>query len=162
EEGESAIMGTLNRDAATLLTISDMSVLETRVRVDETDDARINPGDSAILQIDDFPDKLIVVKVVELSPRLVVRASVAPGEQAIDYEVTVQLVNPPPETRPDFSATARIVTATRDKALSIPIIALTVRENESLPSQDTAVAVGRTQQASNFGKRDVEGVFVVG
>lgn len=162
EEGETAIMGTLNRDAATLLTISDMSVLETRVRVDETDVARINPGDSAMVQIDAFPDTLFVGKVVEISHSSVVRAASATGEQAIDYEVTVQLVNPPPETRPDFSATARIVTATRDKALSIPIIALTVRENESLPSQDTAVAVGRTQQASNFGKRDVEGVFVVG
>ncbi|MGH7718469.1 MAG: efflux RND transporter periplasmic adaptor subunit, partial [Gemmatimonadaceae bacterium] len=37
EQGETAIMGTLNRDAATLLTISDMSVLETLVKVDETD-----------------------------------------------------------------------------------------------------------------------------
>ena len=35
------------------------------------------------------------------------------ADQAIDYEVTIQLVNPPKDTRPDFSATAKIVTDTR-------------------------------------------------
>lgn len=162
EEGETAIMGTLNKDAATLLTISDMSVLETKVKVDETDVARINVGDSAIVQIDAFPDTTFIGQVVEISNSSVVRAgATATGDQAIDYEVRVELKNPPVDTRPDFSATAKIVTATRKQVLSIPIIALTVRENESLPSGDSAVTVGRTP-AKEVGKRDVEGVFIVG
>lgn len=163
EEGETAIMGTLNKDAATLLTISDMSVLETKVKVDETDVARISVGDSAIIDIDAFPDTSFVGRVVEISNSSVTRAAGAAntGDQAIDYEVRVQLLNPPVDTRPDFSATAKIVTATRAKALSIPIIALTVRENESLPAGDSAVTVGR-QPSKQVGKRDVEGVFIVG
>jgi len=162
EEGETAIMGTLNKDAATLLTISDMSILETKVKVDETDVARISVGDSALIQIDAFPDTTFVGKVVEISNSSVTKTTAATtGDQAIDYEVRVQLVNPPIETRPDFSATAKIVTASRTKVLSIPIIALTVRENEELPSTDTAMTVGR-QEAPEVGKRDVEGVFVVG
>lgn len=162
EEGETAIMGTLNKDAATLLTISDMSELETKVKVDETDVARISVGDSALIQIDAFPDTTFVGRVVEISNSSVTKtASTNTGDQAIDYEVRVQLVNPPPETRPDFSATAKIVTATRAKALSIPIIALTVREDESLASGDSAVTVGR-QPAKAVGKRDIEGVFIVG
>ncbi|HEY0932019.1 MAG TPA: efflux RND transporter periplasmic adaptor subunit [Gemmatimonas sp.] len=163
EEGETAIMGTLNKDAATLLTISDMAVLETKVKVDETDVARINVGDSALIQIDAFPDTTFVGKVVEISNSSVTKtATTNTGDQAIDYEVRVQLLNPPVDTRPDFSATAKIVTATRTKVLSIPIIALTVRENESLPSGDSAVAVGGRQPAKEVGKRDVEGVFIVG
>lgn len=163
EEGETAIMGTLNKDAATLLTISDMSVLETKVKVDETDVARISVGDSALIQIDAFPDTTFVGKVVEISNSSVTRTATggATGDQAIDYEVRVQLLNPPAETRPDFSATAKIVTATRKQVLSIPIIALTVRENEKLPNADTAVTVGKTA-GKEVGKRDVEGVFIVG
>ena len=112
EEGETAIMGTLNKDAATLLTISDMSVLETKVKVDETDVARISVGDSALIQIDAFPDTTFVGRVVEISNSSVTKSTAATtGDQAIDYEVRVQLVNPPEETRPDFSATAKIVTA---------------------------------------------------
>jgi len=163
EEGETAIMGTLNKDAATLLTISDMSILETKVKVDETDVARISVGDSALIQIDAFPDTAFVGKVVEISNSSVNKTATtaASGDQAIDYEVRVQLVNPPTETRPDFSATAKIVTAKRTKVLSIPIIALTVRENEDLPNGDSAVTVGR-EPTKQVGKRDVEGVFIVG
>ena len=56
EEGETAIMGTLNKEAAHLLTIADMSALETIVKVDETDVSRISLGDSAVVDIDSFPD----------------------------------------------------------------------------------------------------------
>ena len=80
----------------------------------------------------------------------------------MDYEVTIQLINTPPETRPDFSATAKIITDTRKQVLSIPIIALTVRENEALTKGDTAVGLGKAKPKKEVGKKDVEGVFIVG
>lgn len=162
EEGETAVPGTFNKEAATLLTISDMSVLETIVKVDETDVARISLGDSAVVQIDAFPDTTFTGKVVEISHSSV-RASAAGAntEQAVDYEVRIQLVNPPADTRPDFSATAKVVTDIRTQVLSIPIIALTVRENEALAAGDSAVIPGRTP-VREVGRRDVEGVFIVG
>src|SRR3954471_2106905 len=164
EQGETAVPGTFNKDAATLLTIADMSVLETKVKVDETDVARIEVGDSAIVQIDAFPDTTFLGRVTKISNSSV-KAAAASGsaDQAVDYEVTIQLVNPPKDTRPDFSATAKVVTDARTQALSIPIIALTVRENEKLENADTAaIALGRTTNAKQVGKKDVEGVFVVG
>ncbi|MEO6528012.1 MAG: efflux RND transporter periplasmic adaptor subunit [Gemmatimonadaceae bacterium] len=163
ENGETAIMGTLNKDAATLLTIADMSVLETKVKVDETDVARIAIGDSAVIQIDAFPDTTFVGRVTKISNSAVkAAASQQNADQAVDYEVTIQLVNTPTETRPDFSATAKIVTDTRKNSLSIPIIALTVRENEALAAADTAVGLGKPKPKKEVGKKDVEGVFVVG
>ena len=162
EQGETAVPGTFNKDAATLLTISDMTVLETIVKVDETDVARISLGDSSIVQIDAFPDTTFVGKVVEISHSSVRTAAAgANTEQAVDYEVRIQLVNPPEDTRPDFSAPAKVVTDIRNMALSIPIIALTVRENEELAGADSAVRVGTTP-TREVGQRDVEGVFVVG
>jgi HlyD family secretion protein len=163
ENGETAIQGTMNKDAATLLTIADMSVLETKVKVDETDVARITVGDSAVIQIDAFPDTTFVGKVTKISNSAVKGATATQGaDQAVDYEVTIQLVNTPAETRPDFSATAKIITDTRKSALSIPIIALTVRENEALTKGDTAVGLGKARPKKEVGKKDVEGVFVVG
>ena len=164
EGGETAIMGTLNKDAATLLTISDMSILETKVKVDETDVARISIGDSALVQIDAFPDTTFIGRVTKISNSSVksATASQSTGDQAVDYEVTIQLLNVPPETRPDFSATAKIVTDSRKNVLSIPIIALTVREDSSLTSGDTAVGLGKPKPKKEVGKKDVEGVFVVG
>jgi HlyD family secretion protein len=164
QEGETAIMGTLNKDAATLLTISDMSLLETKVKVDETDVSRIALGDSTVIQIDAFPDTTFVGRVSEISNSSLKAASSSgsAADQAIDYEVTITLVNAPPTTRPDFSATAKIITDTRKNVLSIPIIALTVRE-DSLSKRDSgAVTLAKAAPTKEVGKRDVEGVFAIG
>jgi HlyD family secretion protein len=169
QEGETAIMGTLNKDAATLLTISDMGVLETKVKVDETDVSRIDLGDSTVIQIDAFPDTTFIGRVTKISNSSV-KAGAAAGmggsttDQAIDYEVTIQLLNSPPSTRPDFSATAKIITDTRRNVISVPIIALTVREPEPIAKGDSgAVILGRTKaEIKEVGKRESEGVFIVG
>ena len=162
EQGETAVPGTFNKDAATLLTISDMSVLETRVKVDETDVARIKVGDSAQVQIDAFPDTTFIGRVTKISNSSVKAATASTTDQAVDYEVTIQLLNAPKETRPDFSATAKIITDSRTNVMSVPIIALTVRENQAMQQGDTAVGLGKARPAKEIGKKDVEGVFVVG
>lgn len=164
EQGETAIQGTLNKDAATLLTVSDMSELETKVKVDETDVARIQVGDSAIVQIDAFPDTTFVGRVTEIANSSVsgTTTTTTTTDQAVDYQVTIRLLNVPQDTRPDFSATAKVITATRNNVLAIPIIALTVRENQALQTADTAVGLGKPKPKVDVGKKDVEGVFVVG
>jgi HlyD family secretion protein len=82
QNGETAIQGTLNKDAATLMTISDMTVLETKVKVDETDVSRIMVGDSAIVQLDAFPDTTFLGKVVEISNSSVKAANATGHAQA--------------------------------------------------------------------------------
>src|SRR3954468_21889811 len=92
EQGETAVPGTFNKDAATLLTISDMGVLETKVKVDETDVAHIDLGDSAVVQIDAFPDTTFLGKVTKISNSSVKSATgQQAADQAIDFEVTIQL-----------------------------------------------------------------------
>ena len=163
EQGETAIQGTLNKDAATLLTVSDMTNLETKVKVNETDVAHVKVGDSAMVQIDAFPDTTFRGQVIEISnSSLKATASTsAQTDQAVDYYVTVRLLNPPAQTRPDFSATAKIITDTRKHALSIPIIALTIRENAPVNTGDAAATVGKAP-VKQVGKKDADGVFVVG
>jgi HlyD family secretion protein len=161
-EGETAVVGNLSRDAAALMTISDMSVLETRIRVDETEVTRISSGDSADVEIDAFPDTSfhgVVVSVSNSSTR-------PPGAntsttQAVDFEVTIRLIDAPSQTRPDFSATAKVITEVRKSAIAIPIGALTIRDNPQPPTTEPA-ANGESPGAARNAKRDQEGVFVVG
>jgi HlyD family secretion protein len=72
----------------------------------------------------------------------------------VDYDVEVTLDNPPKNVRPDLSATAKMVTDTRKNVLSIPIIALTVRENKPI-STETA------PRDTTGTKKETEGVFLV-
>ena len=153
EEGEVAVPGTFSRETGLLLTVSDLSVIQVDVRVDETDVVRLHMGDSTDVEIDAYPDTVFTGRVTRIAQSAVrVAAAGGTGDQAVDYDVEITLDNPPPDIRPDLSATAKIVTATRDSALSVPIIALTVREHKPI-STETAPADTTTAE--------VEGVFVV-
>jgi HlyD family secretion protein len=77
---------------------------------------------------------------------------------AVDYDVEITLNNPPGNVRPDLSATARIVTDTRKQVLSIPIIALTQRDNKPVATEGHPVAVKDTASGK---KTATEGVFIV-
>jgi len=175
EEGEVAVPGTFSRETGLLLTISDLSVIQTKVQVDETDVVRLHLGDSVEVTIDAFPDTTFVGRVTKVSNSAILTAASAVGgaqsDRAVDYEVEITLVNPPSEVRPDLSATARIVTDTRKQALAIPIIALTVRENtpvstEQRPARGTAQAAtppdtSKRGAAGGANKKETEGVFLI-
>src|SRR5204862_272160 len=142
EEGEVAVPGTFSKDVGLLLTISDLSVIQVKVNVDETDVVRLHLGDSVEVTIDAFPDTTFRGRVTKVSNSAILTAAAsAPGTntQAVDYQVEITLTNPPGDVRPDLSATARIVTDTRKQALSIPIIALTVRENKPVSTENRPV-----------------------
>jgi HlyD family secretion protein len=124
--------------------------------------ARIKIGDSAQVQIDAFQDTTFVGRVTKIANSSVKSTTTTTSDQAVDYEVTIQLLNPPVDTRPDFSATAKVITDKRNNVLSVPIIALTVREDSAVSKGDTAVGLGKAKPAKDIGKKDVEGVFVVG
>jgi HlyD family secretion protein len=157
EEGEVAVPSTFSRDVGLLLTISDLSVIQAEVQVDETDVVRIHLGDSVEVSIDAFPDTAFtgrVSKVSDSSVRPAAAQGTGTSDRAVDYAVEITLDRPPAEVRPDLSATARIVTATRKQVLSIPIIALTVREHTPLSTETRPVDTTRK-------KKETEGVFIV-
>jgi HlyD family secretion protein len=161
EEGEVAVPSTFSKDIGLLMTISDLSVVQAKVQVDETDVVRLRLGDSVEVTIDAFPDTTFTGRVTKVSNSSIQgpsSGSITQNEHAVDYEVEVTLDHPPADIRPDLSATARIVTDTRRNVLSIPIVALTVRENTPISTENRPVdtsAVGRRRL------RETEGVFVI-
>src|SRR3989449_4158461 len=110
EEGEVAVPSTFSKDVGLLMTVSDLSVIQAKVKVDETDVVRIHLGDSVDVSIDAFPDTSFTGRVTKLSNSSILTASSATGQndRAVDYEVEVTLNHPPADVRPDLSATARI------------------------------------------------------
>jgi HlyD family secretion protein len=153
EEGETVIIGTMNNPGSLVLTISDLSVIEVVVQVDETDVSLISLGDSASIRIDAFPNRTFVGRVTEIGNSAITPPSQQSGGQqqaAIDFEVVLTLEQIDVPLRPDLSATADVVVETRADALSVPIIAMTVRE-------DTL----STRTESDDEVPEVEGVFLV-
>ncbi|HYH07381.1 MAG TPA: efflux RND transporter periplasmic adaptor subunit [Thermoanaerobaculia bacterium] len=135
EEGEVAVIGTMNNPGTKLLTIADMSVVEAVMEVDETDIPNVKVGQRATVTIDAYPNKTFDGVVTEVGSSPMTGASAA-GADAINFEVKIQLTNPPAGVRPGFSASADIITGTRVQSIAIPIQALVVREKPGTKGQD--------------------------
>jgi HlyD family secretion protein len=162
EEGEVAVPGTFSRETGLLLTVADLSVILAKVQVDETDVVRLSRNDSVEVSIDAYPDSAFTGRVTRISQSAQLtstQTASGPNDRAVDFDVEITLDMPPAEVRPDLSCTARIVTDTRENALSIPIIALTVRDHERVPNENNPALDTMTRRRP--GEREEEGVFLV-
>ena len=168
EEGETVIVGTMNNPGSLVLTVSDLSVMEVVLEVDETDVPDISIGDSAMVELDAFPELEFGGEVTEIGNSAIRPPSQAAGTgqtPTIDFEVVVTLRSPPAELRPDLSATAQVVVDSREGQLSIPIISLTLREEEEIKGEAADSAseeeAGDEETGREGPSEPVEGVFVV-
>ena len=178
------MVGTMNNAGTVLLTIADMSVIEAEVEVDETDIPLVKLGQTAKVTIDAIPDKTFTGKVTEIgnSPIQATGAQTGGQRTATNFKVVVTLDDQIPDVRPGFTCTAEITTATRSKAVAVPIQALTVREliydekgnivAAAAPAAEAALPVRppvepavsastSTELLPGQKREEVEGVFVI-
>ncbi|HEA64765.1 MAG TPA: efflux RND transporter periplasmic adaptor subunit [Candidatus Aminicenantes bacterium] len=128
EEGEIAMIGTMNNPGTILMTIADLSVMEVEVEVDETDVIGVEIGQQAEVRVDAFPDQTIKGKVTKIGSSALQK--VTSSEESRDFKVIITLENPPENLKPGLSATTDIITAEKTDILAIPISALVLREKE--------------------------------
>src|SRR5208337_3494408 len=172
-EGETVVIGIQNSPGSTLMTIADMSVITSEVKVDETDIVNVHLGQPADVTIDAIPHKVFHGVVSEIGDNAIVRSTgvatsqaTSTSEEAKDFKVVVTLTDPPADLRPGLSSTAKITTATRSSVLSIPIQALTVRTQADLAPKDPGKGKNNVEAASapvpaSKQKEEIQGVFVI-
>ena len=172
EAGETAVVGTMNNAGTVLLTIADLSVIETEIEVDETEIPRIQVGLAANVTIDAIPDRKFPGRVTEVGNSPIQTGTAAAG-RATTFKVTVTIDGAVPNVRPGFTCTAAITTATRQKALAVPMQAMTLREvlvddkgqivRAARPARGTSTPAGpRTPVEPKPGqtRKELEGVFL--
>ena len=170
EQGENAIIGTMNNPGTILVTVSDMSIVEGEMEVDETDIPHVKIGQKAKLTFDAYPDKKFDGVVTEIGGSPILKSALGTDSSAVNFKVKVQVTGPPSNIRPGFSVSGQIETDRRAAALAIPIPALVVADPASLerasgkkpaatPAPTPAPAVASAGAAEK--KKDVEGVFLV-
>ncbi len=140
EAGERAVPGILSNPQATLMTISDMSIMEAQIKVDETDVVQIAIGDEAEIEVDALPDRKLKGRVSEIanSPLLTGSSGTNQAGEVKDFQVKLRILEPVAELRPGLSCSAEIVTEIRADVLVVPIQSLTARE---LPVDEAGKAI---------------------
>jgi HlyD family secretion protein len=129
QEGETAVIGTMNNAGTVLLTLADMSVIQAEVEVDETNIPNVSLGQTAKVTIDALPDRTFKGHVSEIGNSPIQSTSTQSNTtQATNFKVVVMLDEQIPDVRPGFTCTADITTATRSSVTAVPIPAVAVRE----------------------------------
>jgi HlyD family secretion protein len=171
--GETVVPGIQNSAASTIMTIADMSLITAEVKVDETDIVSVKLDQKADISIDAIPNKTFKGHVIEIGNTAILRStglaasqSAVSSQEAKDFKVVIAMDDPPEEIRPGLSCTAKITTATRQKALTIPIQALTIRQKGDLepkpkPGGGAQAATKPDPAAEKARKEEIQGVFVI-
>jgi HlyD family secretion protein len=172
-EGETVVPGVTNLAGSNIMTIADMSLITAEVKVDETDIVSVALGQKADITIDAMPDKVFKGHVIEIGDTAILRStglaasqSAVSSQEAKDFKVVVAMDNPPEDIRPGLSCTAKVTTATRKNAMTIPIQALTIRQKGDLEIKPkaggaTVTPVKLTPAEEKARKEEVQGVFVI-
>ena len=150
EEGETAIIGTMNNPGTVMLTIADLSVMEVEVEVDETDVIGVSLGQEADIRVDALPGTIFKGKVTEIGSSALLKSTAGVATQeSKDFKVVVTLDNPDRKLKPGLSASADIIVAQKKQVLAVPIASLVLREKPNVDKNAPAAA------------REEEGVYAV-
>jgi HlyD family secretion protein len=176
--GENVVPGIQNTVGSLLFQVSDLSVITAEVKVDETDIVNVRLGQPAEVTIDAVRDKVFKGTVTQIGQSAIGRTTGqttvsqtttgTAAEEAKDFKVVVTLQDPPPGLRPGLSTTAKITTATKQNALTVPIQALAIRMRRDLEEGDKKGKVAAASatappaaRGKDPGKEEIQGLFVV-
>jgi HlyD family secretion protein len=147
EEGETVMMGTMNNAGTVMFTIADLSAMQAKLAVDETEVVGIKVGQDAIVTLDALPDTSFAAVVRSVGYMASTDETSSTG--VTDFEVILDIVDVDPEQRPGMSVSAEIITASRENVITCPLQAI------------GAETGGGQTGSGQTGEEKVETVFVL-
>jgi HlyD family secretion protein len=134
EEGEN-VVGTAQMQGTEMMRVSDLSVMNAVVEVDENDIVMVKNGDTARVEVDALPDNIYNGVVIEIGHSAIV-SSLGTQDQVTNFEVKIRLIDEEPRLRPGMSCNVDIETKTRRDVIAVPLMAVTVRAEDFDRSPD--------------------------
>lgn len=149
KQGEQ-VVGTAQMAGTPILKIANLKTVEVRVDVNERDILTTSIGDSAEIELDAYPDRKflgIITKIANTATGLSSLTTQLTSDQVTNFEVAILMLEDSYKDldtgserspfRAGLSASAEIKTNTATNILSVPVAAVTARENDDddLPSK---------------------------
>jgi HlyD family secretion protein len=121
----------------TLVKMADLSLMQVRALVDETDIGRVAAGQPADVSVDAFPGRTFVGRVLKVEPQAVIEQNVTM------FPVLIQLDNREGLLKPGMNAEVAIEIAKRGGAVTVPTGAVV-----ALPDAASAATLVRVPQSA--------------
>ena len=120
------VLGTQQFQGTDVMTIADLSRMEARVDVSETDVINLSIGDTARVEIDAFPDRKVNALVYEIA-NTANSKGLGTQEEVTNFEVKMRILDKDISLRPGMSMTADVETETKVNVLTVPVQSVTTR-----------------------------------
>ena len=133
EIGEIALGSQFQEDV--ILVISNLSGMEALVDVDENDIVSVAIADHSSIEVDALPDLVLNGEVTEIANTAKISAE-GSTDQKTEFQVKIAITDANADLRPGMTASAEIVTDTRESVLAVPIQSVAVRTLEQLAAED--------------------------
>jgi len=116
----------------TVMTVAALNSMEVKIEVGEHEVVHLRNGQHAELSVDALEGQSFEGQVVEIAQKATIKN---PGTESevTTFPVKVALDSRPPGVLPGMSSEVRITAETHDGAIIVPIQAVTVRPDKSLP-----------------------------
>jgi multidrug efflux pump subunit AcrA (membrane-fusion protein) len=142
-----------------LAQVPDLSTLQMESKVEEVDRGRVVVGDSVLVHVDAFPEKVLTAKLSAITP--LTEQSFNEWPPTRSFRAYALIENPDPRMRPGMNAGADVIETKIRDAISIPAKALfTVRGKSAvyLKTADRYVAANVKVTARNPDEIAIEGI----
>ncbi|MDB5350201.1 MAG: family efflux transporter, subunit [Planctomycetota bacterium] len=155
EVGEVVIAGTTNLPGTVLMTVGDLTRMQVRAEVDETDVPLVKPGQPSRVYLQADPSKPIQGKVDRVAPKG------KKTEEVVSFETLVLVGKADQTLRSEMTATVEIEVRRADDVLGVPLQSVVHRRRKDLPDSP-AVRAWSSRNSRSFGEKakDVEGRYV--
>jgi HlyD family secretion protein len=135
------VVGTGMMAGTELLRVSDLSVMNAVVDVDENDIILVKKGDTANIEIDALADSKFTGVVIEIG-HSAKQSALGTQDQITNFEVKIRLIDRDYKLRPGMSCNVDVYTETRYNVIAVPLQAVTVRESNLDTRPDVDVQKG--------------------
>jgi HlyD family secretion protein len=147
EAGE-RVLGTQQFQGTDVMTIADLSRMEARVDVSETDVVLLSVGDTARISVDAIPDRKVNGVVYEIA-NTATSKGLGTQEEVTNFEVKIRILDKDIVLRPGMSMTADVETETKQNVLAVPVQSVTTRGPKMNPQEGGAQGEGGGDMAMN-------------
>jgi len=123
--GEMVVIGIQNQPGTTLMTVSDLSSINAEIKVAEADVLRVAVGQTARVTLEAVQGREFSGRVVEVGASAL--PIVGAGAAVREFKVVIRLDQPDPGLRPGLTCDAEVLTAERQRVLTVPLQAVVLR-----------------------------------
>ena len=129
KQGEVVVTGTMNNPGTVIMSISDLSKMQVRARVDEVDVPHVKAGQKSRVYLQSDPDAPVPARVV----RVAAKGIKQPGRDVVTFEALLEVLSDDERIKPGMTANVEIDVAKQDDAITVPIEAVVHRLRKDLP-----------------------------